>query len=161
MVKKYAPSTGSWTTAAYTANEGKLSLKALRLNLSGQTNTKFMVLIAPNAADLTMVTDDYDNSSTLGLKVNLNGKTEYTLFTKASTVSAGDVSATANTVLTSEDDEGSGHVCNPAGQALALCPQPPPGFYRLVGMPRRVFMGEAAVPPSRLAHLRRSEIWMH
>lgn len=106
LVKKYAPAAGAWTTDAYTANDGNLSLKALRINMTGQTSQRFMVLIAPNAADLTMVTDNYDNATTLGVKVSLGGKTEYTLFGKTSAISAGDVTATAATVLTSEDQAG-------------------------------------------------------
>lgn len=79
----------------------------LRARLSDQKNNKYMVLLWPNAANLDAIKENIDTEHAVGVKVELSGNNEYTLFQKTDnqTATAGSIQFNANTLILLEDSE--------------------------------------------------------
>jgi hypothetical protein len=98
LVKLYDPSTAVWSDT--TNKIGNI----LRARLTGQTESRFMVLVWPNAANLDAVREHYVSDSTLGLRVAQGRNYEYTLFAKGSQgIAAGPIKAKAAAVVVAKD----------------------------------------------------------
>lgn len=76
----------------------------LRARLSGQQQNRYLVLLWPNAVNLDAVNENINTSSAIGVKVNINGNSEYTLFQKedGQVASTGKIKFNGNTLLVTE-----------------------------------------------------------
>ena len=104
LVRILSPSAADWSSTTSTAiniNNGKI----LRARLTGQQANQYLVLLWPNASDLSAIGENYQTTSTIGVKVSAGGNDEYTLFQKADhqAASAGNIYFNGNTLLLIED----------------------------------------------------------
>ncbi len=106
LVRLLSPAAADWSTTTSTAIN--INGRILRARITGQQANQYLVLLWPNAADLSAVSENYNTSSTIGVKVNTGGNNEYTLFQKAENqaASAGDIYFRGNTLLLIEDASG-------------------------------------------------------
>jgi hypothetical protein len=103
LVRILAPAAAGWSTTASTAIN--IDGRILRARLTGQQSNQYLVLLWPNAADMNAISENYNTSSTIGVKVSTGGNNEYTLFQKADyqAASAGNIYFRGNTLLLVED----------------------------------------------------------
>ncbi|MFO7933451.1 MAG: T9SS type A sorting domain-containing protein [Bacteroidales bacterium] len=73
----------------------------LRTRQTGQQANKYLVLLWPNAADLSAVKSTIDNASVLGVKIEHNGQHQYTLFQReaGNTAETGSIRFSGSTLL--------------------------------------------------------------
>jgi len=95
LARILAPSEADWSQT--TNKIGNI----LRARQTGQQADRYLVLLWPNAADLSVVKNTIDNASVLGVQVEHQGQVEYTLFQKVAgnTAEVGSVQFSGNTLL--------------------------------------------------------------
>jgi hypothetical protein len=103
LVRILSPAAADWSTTTSTAIN--IDGRILRARLTGQQSNQYLVLLWPNAADLNAIEENYNTSSTIGVKVSTGGNNEYTLFQKADNqaASAGNIYFSGKTLLLVED----------------------------------------------------------
>jgi hypothetical protein len=99
LARILSPSEADWSK---TTNK---SWNVLRARLSGQQQNRYLVIIWPNAVNLDPVNENINTSTAIGVKVNLNGNSEYTLFQKEDGLIAttGKIKFNGNTLLLTEN----------------------------------------------------------
>lgn len=104
LVSILSPAEADWSTTTSTSEN--INGKILRARLSGQQSNQYLVLLWPNAADLNAISENYNTSSTIGVKVTTGGNHEYTLFQieDDQPASAGGISFNGNSLLLVEDE---------------------------------------------------------
>ncbi|MEE9460545.1 MAG: T9SS type A sorting domain-containing protein, partial [Bacteroidales bacterium] len=104
LVRILSPTAADWSTTASTAIN--INGRILRARLTGQQSNQYLVLLWPDAADLNAISENYNTSSSIGVKVTTGGNNEYTLFQKADneSASAGDIHFNGNTLLLIENE---------------------------------------------------------
>jgi len=80
--------------------------KILRARLNDQQSSQYLVLLWPNAENLDALSENYNSSAAIGIKVTTDGNNEYTLFQKTDNESgsAGNIQFNGNTLLLIEDE---------------------------------------------------------
>lgn len=103
LVRLLSPTAADWSTT--TSSAINIDGRILRARLTGQQSNQYLVLLWPNAADLNAVSDHYNTTSTIGVKVTTAGNHEYTLFQKADNqaAAADHIYFRGNTLLLVED----------------------------------------------------------